>query len=287
MKMLSRMTLSPVQSAKLYDFSFTETDLEDLDTLTASLKMFQDLELTKIFQMDHTVLCRWLLTVKKNYRPEVVYHNWRHAFAVSQVMYSCLVHSGWWEHLGPLTCLGLLIACLCHDVDHRGTNNQYQLATNSPLAKLCSSSTLERHHLNQALIILNLDGHRILDTLSPAEYAKTLGVIEHAILATDLAIHFSHLGQLKRLAAAGAGGLDWANQESVDIVSAALMTASDLGASTKPWEYQQKIAGLVAEEFWYQGALEEAVIINRDKWEELSSQTKVQEEEEQGNKVTR
>ena len=33
--------------------------------------MFQDLELTKIFQMDHTVLCRWLLTVKKNYRPEV------------------------------------------------------------------------------------------------------------------------------------------------------------------------------------------------------------------------
>ena len=38
MKMLSRMTLSPVQSAKLYDFSFTETDLEDLDTLTVKLK---------------------------------------------------------------------------------------------------------------------------------------------------------------------------------------------------------------------------------------------------------
>ena len=33
--------------------------------------------------------------------------------------------------------------------------------------------------------------------------------------------------------------------------------------------------------------LEEAVIINRDKWEELSRQTKVQEDEEQGNKVTR
>ena len=37
MKMLSRMTLSPVQSAKLYDFSFTETDLEDLDTLTVKI----------------------------------------------------------------------------------------------------------------------------------------------------------------------------------------------------------------------------------------------------------
>ena len=37
MRMLSRMTLSPVQSAKLYDFSFTETELEDLDTLTVKL----------------------------------------------------------------------------------------------------------------------------------------------------------------------------------------------------------------------------------------------------------
>ena len=46
-----------------------------------------------------------------------------------------------------------------------GTNNNYLMATNSPLAMVYSSSTLERHHLSQALIILNLDGHRILDTL--------------------------------------------------------------------------------------------------------------------------
>ena len=36
-RMLSKMTLPPVQSAKLYDFSFTETELEDLDTLTVKL----------------------------------------------------------------------------------------------------------------------------------------------------------------------------------------------------------------------------------------------------------
>ena len=122
-----------------------------------------------------------------------------------------------------------------------GTNNNYLLATNSPLAKLYSSSTLERHHLNQALIILNLDGHRILDTLSPAEYARVLGVIEHAILATDLAVHFCHLGRLKRLAGAGAAGLDWDSEESINTLSAALMTAADLGASTKPWDYQQRV----------------------------------------------
>ena len=82
--------------------------------------MFYDLDLVKKFNLDHKTMCRWILTVKKNYRPEVVYHNWRHAFNVAQVMFSSLLNSGWWEGLGPIHCLGLLVACLCHDLDHRG-----------------------------------------------------------------------------------------------------------------------------------------------------------------------
>ncbi len=35
----------------------------------------------------HKVLYRWVLTVKKNYRP-VTYHNWRHAFNVAQTMFA-------------------------------------------------------------------------------------------------------------------------------------------------------------------------------------------------------
>ena len=36
------------------------------------------------------------------------------------------------------------------------------------------------------------------------------------------------------------------------------MTACDLGAITKPWEIQKKIARLVSDEFFYQGDLEKA-----------------------------
>jgi len=257
-KFLGRLAIPSSLSLQLDSFTFTDVELEDIDTLTASLRMFHDLDLIKRFSLDHSTMCRWILTVKKNYRPEVLYHNWRHAFNVAQVMFSSLINSGWWEGLGPITCLGLLVACLCHDLDHRGTNNSYQMATNSPLAKLYSTSTLERHHLNQALIILNLDGNRIFDNLSPAEYSSVLSVIEEAILATDLSLHFAHLGRLKKLASEGPGGVDWANKEKVSVVTAALMTAADLGATTKPWKIQRKIAGMVAEEFWYQGDLEKA-----------------------------
>lgn len=35
------------------------------------------------------MLCRWVLSVKKNYRP-VKYHNWRHALNVAQTMFAML-----------------------------------------------------------------------------------------------------------------------------------------------------------------------------------------------------
>ncbi|KAG8155669.1 hypothetical protein JTE90_010279 [Oedothorax gibbosus] len=71
-------------------------------------------------------LCRWLLSVRKNYR-QVTYHNWRHAFNVGQMMFAVLTVSKLWRIFGELETLALLIACLCHDLDHRGTNNSFQI----------------------------------------------------------------------------------------------------------------------------------------------------------------
>ena len=62
--------------------------------------------------------------------------------------------------------LGLIVACICHDLDHRGTNNPHQMKMNNPLARLYTTSTLERHHLNQCLLILTLKGNGILDNLT-------------------------------------------------------------------------------------------------------------------------
>lgn len=55
----------------------------------ACLRMFLDLDFVERFHIDYEVLCRWLLSVKKNYR-NVTYHNWRHAFNVAQMMFSIL-----------------------------------------------------------------------------------------------------------------------------------------------------------------------------------------------------
>ena len=62
--------------------------------------MFVDLGLLNAFNIDYETLCRWLLTVKRNYRNETVqYHNWYHAFNVAQMMFCMLMKTNWNGHL--------------------------------------------------------------------------------------------------------------------------------------------------------------------------------------------
>lgn len=64
--------------------------------------------------------------VQKGYR-EVPYHNWSHAFAVGHFCYLLIRIPAVKQSLNDLERFALLVACLCHDIDHRGTTNAFQL----------------------------------------------------------------------------------------------------------------------------------------------------------------
>ena len=62
------------------------------------------------------------------------------------------------------------------------------------------------------------------------------------------------------------------------LIRGILMTACDLGAITKPWPIQKRVALLVADEFFYQGDLEKEKLqvepidmMNREKKDKLPS----------------
>uniref|UniRef100_A0A672MYA2 Phosphodiesterase n=1 Tax=Sinocyclocheilus grahami TaxID=75366 RepID=A0A672MYA2_SINGR len=150
-------TIPSAQSLKLLDFSFSDFDLTDAETTQATIRMFVDLKLVQNFQMKYKVpsLCQWILSVKKNYRKNVVYHNWRHAFNTSQCMFAVLKSGRFQTNLSDLEVLALMIATLSHDLDHRGVNNSYIKRSDHPLAQLYCHSTMEHHHFDQCLMILN------------------------------------------------------------------------------------------------------------------------------------
>ena len=61
---------------------------------------------------------------------------------------------------------------MCHDLDHRGTNNSFQVKADSNIAQLYSTSTMEHHHFDQCVMIMNSKGNRILDNMSQVRSFK-------------------------------------------------------------------------------------------------------------------
>uniref|UniRef100_A0A8C4HRV0 Phosphodiesterase n=1 Tax=Dicentrarchus labrax TaxID=13489 RepID=A0A8C4HRV0_DICLA len=244
-------TVPSAQSLRLLDFSFSDFDLSDTETTLGTIRMFVDLNLVQNFQMKYTSLCQWILSVKKNYRKNVAYHNWRHAFNTAQSMFALLKSGRLQNNLSDLEVLALMIATLSHDLDHRGVNNSYIQRSDHPLAQLYCHSTMEHHHFDHCLMILNSPGNQILSSLSLDEYKATLKMIERAILATDLALYMKRRGEFFELTKNSQ--FVWEDEHHRDLLRSMLMTACDISAITKPWPVQKRIAELVATEFFEQG----------------------------------
>ncbi|XP_054846523.1 cGMP-specific 3',5'-cyclic phosphodiesterase isoform X1 [Eublepharis macularius] len=273
---LQAAVVPSAQSLKLTDFYFSDFELSDMETSLCTVRMFIDLNLVQNFQMKHEVLCRWILSVRKNYRKNVAYHNWRHAFNTAQCMFAALKSGRIQNKLTDVEVLALLIAALSHDLDHRGVNNSYIQRSEHPLAQLYCHSIMEHHHFDQCLMILNTPGNQILSGLSVEEYKATLKMIKQAILATDLALYIKRRGEFFDLLREKRLSLEDPYQK--ELFLAMLMTACDLSAITKPWPVQQRIAELVAAEFFDQGDkerkelnIEPADLMNREKKNKIPS----------------
>ncbi|KAK2531450.1 Pde10a [Columba guinea] len=215
-------------------------------------------------------LCRFTMSVKKNYR-RVPYHNWKHAVTVVHCMYAILQNNQ--RLFTDLERKGLLVACLCHDLDHRGYSNSYLQKFDHPLAALYSTSTMEQHHFSQTVSILQLEGHNIFSNLSSSEYEQVLEIIRKAIIATDLALYFGNRKQLEELHQTGA--LNLKNQAHRDRVIGLMMTACDLCSVTKLWPVTRLTANDIYAEFWAEGdemkktGIQPIPMMDRDKKDEV------------------
>ena len=69
----------------------------------------------------------------------------------------------------------------------------------SPLAGIYSTSTMEHHHFNMTVNILQQEQNNIFKKLNSDEYRQVLGNIKHCILATDLALFFPNSAKLTQM----------------------------------------------------------------------------------------
>ncbi|ETP22372.1 hypothetical protein F441_04227 [Phytophthora nicotianae CJ01A1] len=182
-------------------WDFSCLDLSNVDIFAAVSVLFRSLGLLERFQVAQETFSTFLSHVASHYRPNA-YHNLQHAFQVTHATYCLLRRSGVaHSYFARVEIFAMLIAALCHDLDHPGNTNDFEVKTHSQLALTHNDdAVLERHHCRVAFIILSHPGANLFGRLpTRACFVYVRRLLIHCILATDMAKHFEKCKALEGL----------------------------------------------------------------------------------------
>ena len=97
--------------------------------------MYKNLDIIEVFNIDEKKLRLFIIDVKSNYN-ENPYHNFRHAVDVAQFVYCFLLLPKLKDFFTVLEKFAILTSALCHDLDHPGLNNTFQVNAATELSLL-------------------------------------------------------------------------------------------------------------------------------------------------------
>ena len=254
---LKSATIKSVEEIGINDWGFASRKVQPDDLLHACIQFFKELNFIEKYKIPYEVLCSFILSVRKNYR-DVPYHNWLHAFSVSNAFFYIARYCGLSDYLLDYEIYAMLVSSLCHDIDHRGKSNSFLSSTGSELSDLYeSSSTMEEHHFSHTLTILSHSSNDIFQNLPQGMIDKITETMRHTIISTDLANHFKNIKVFAEFAK-NPSSYDKGKIEHRKCLIASVMTAADIHVICKPWEIQYTTANIIYSEFFLQGDEEKA-----------------------------
>ena len=182
------------------------------------------------------------------------YHNFSHICDVTQFMYTALVQTKIAERLSPLQRTALVLAAICHDLEHPGLSNVYQVNEKTEYAvRYNNESPLENHHLEVARALVTQ--HELLAALSGPEVDEFWTLVRQCILGTDMAKHGTMTKELDEfLGAEGADPL--ANARVLQLGLSILLKCADISNQARPFSVSQTWNDVVYQEFYHEGDLD-------------------------------
>ena len=218
----------------------------------------------KSFEFSSQNLITFLRFVEKSYNSSNAYHNNCHAADVLQTL-NCLFQFGVSKPSSHLKIFAMLLAAACHDLDHPGFNNSFQVNARSKLAILYNDkSVLENMHASKVFEkLIGEDRDPKIDIfagLNKVQVNTIRHIMVEAILHTDMTKHFETVNVLKAMSLRHEDKdkileLDDADETTLFFY---LLHAADISNPSKPSPLCVEWADRCLEEFFAQGDIEKA-----------------------------
>ena len=141
----------------------------------------------------HNILFDFVKEIVSHYdRVKAIYHNDLHAGDVMQTVYTIFVKGklNVKMKLSELDIFAILVAALCHDYKHPGTNNAYNINARTKYAMRYNDlHVLENYHISQTFKVLSNKKFNIFQNFTPEEYRISRRRMIDAVISTDMAKH--------------------------------------------------------------------------------------------------
>lgn len=224
---------------ELLTWEMDMTDMSQEQLCKVAFNIFMASGVVEALHIAASTVMGFVTAVASHYRSNP-YHNFCHVVHVLQAVLLIVRQGGARHVFSDLELLALLVAALCHDLEHDGRSNAFHIATQSEIAQRYNDiSVLENHHCALVFELLRRSNCNLFAGFSNDVYMRLRRLIIGGVLATDLANHGNVLRDCIKLG----GCLDPSNPTTVSVMFNAILHAADLSNHLRPFDISKAWSG--------------------------------------------
>ena len=250
----AKLVLTQDEIDQVNSRSFFSVNFKGIGHFKELWYIFNKFHIFETFSITNEMFFRFIFSISSTYN-QVPYHNWTHACDVVQYVAYEISTASIDKILTSLELFAMLMACVCHDANHEGFNNVFNVKAETPLGILFKdSSVMEMHHLTVSIPIVAREDINMFKALNHDEVKKVWTLFIGLILATDMAKHFELVKRAQALLDENAW--DLTNDDNRFLAMQLLLKVADISNVSRPFELADKWCDILNNEFFRQGDLE-------------------------------
>ena len=250
------LKLNPEQIEKVSSLNCFAVDFIGMNHFKEIFYFFDYFKLREVYKIKNENFFKFIFTISSTYN-DVPYHNWTHACDVCQYVFYEIITAKLQDRYTSLELYGIFVSAVCHDANHQGFNNIFNVKAETPLGILFKDqSVMEMHHVEQSIPIIARDDINLFGSLNQEDTRKIWNIFVKLILATDMAKHFEIVK--RTTAIMDEGGINWEDNEQRLLTMQLILKVADISNVSRPFEYADKWCDILCNEFYRQGDLEKS-----------------------------